>query len=99
MAISTLNSILISPREELSNPNNLKLSHKFYQALKAPPLTKGLNANIYRTMMKPKPIPRLKEETKKEELDITVMIKMMMTMMKAMDIDKEFNAINNEVLI
>jgi len=52
--------------------------------------------NIYRTMMKLKPIPRLKEEIKKEEPDITVMIKMMMTMMKVMDIDKEFNAINNE---
>jgi len=46
--------------------------------------------------MKLKPIPRLKEEIKKEEPDITVMIKMMMTMMKVMDIDKEFNAINNE---
>jgi len=87
---------LISQREVLLNLNNLKLFHKFYQALKVPPSIKELNANIYRTMMKLKPIPRLKEEIKKEEPDITVMIKMMMTMMKVMDIDKEFNAINNE---
>jgi len=87
---------LISQREVLLNLNNLKLFLKFYQALKVPPSIKELNANIYRTMMKLKPIPRLKEEIKKEEPDITVMIKMMMTMMKVMDIDKEFNAINNE---